>query len=341
MKKLLITGGTGYIGSHTVVEFLAKGYDVVIADNLSNSRREVVEEITEITGKEPFFYETDCTDLEAMAKLFAMHHFDGVIHFAASKAVNESIQKPLLYYRNNLLSLLVVLECMTRYGVKNLVYSSSCTVYGTPSKLPVEETSSINTTFSPYGRSKQMCEEIIRDTVASGAEIASVSLRYFNPIGAHPSALLGEEPSGVPQNLLPFLTQAVAGIRDELAVFGNNYNTPDGSCIRDYIYVCDLAEAHLLAYERLSSGEVQAPVMEVYNIGTGKGVSVLGMIHAFEEATGEKVPYRIADRRPGDIEAIWANADKALEILGWKAKTSLEETLRTAWQWQKKILSRP
>lgn len=337
-QTVLITGGTGYIGSHTAVEFLQKGYQVIIVDNLSNSQKNVLDGIEAITGKMPLFYQVDCTDKEAMLQLFRQHTIDGVIHFAASKAVGESVQKPLLYYRNNLLSLIVLLECMQECAVDHLVFSSSCTVYGQPKQLPVSEEAPILPATSPYGNTKQINEEIIRDTAhADQATLKAIILRYFNPIGAHPSSIIGEEPRGVPQNLVPFLTQTVAGIRKELAVFGNDYSTPDGSCIRDYIYIVDLAKAHLAAFERLFQKKTRPASVEVFNVGTGKGASVLELIAAFEKATGEKVPYRVADRREGDIEAIWADPKKANEELGWKADTSLEDTLLTAWNWQKKL----
>lgn len=336
MKCILITGGTGYIGSHTAVEFINAGYNVVIVDNLSNSSKQVLDRIETITGAKPKFYLADCTDSNAMEKVFNENHIDGVIHFAASKAVGESVQKPLLYYRNNILSLIVLLECMQKNKVVNFVFSSSCTVYGQPKELPVDENSPILPASSPYGNTKQINEEIIRDTIASKALLKAVILRYFNPIGAHPTGLIGEEPQGVPQNLVPYLTQVAVGQRNELAVFGNDYNTPDGSCIRDYIYVVDLAQAHLKAFEKLDQIN-SSNWVEYYNIGTGKGESVLELINAFEKATQVKVPYRIANRREGDIEAIWANATKANNELNWVAQTSLEETLRTAWIWQKNL----
>lgn len=337
-RTVLITGGTGYIGSHTTVEFLQKGYRVVIVDNLSNSQKEVLNNIEAITGKAPIFYQADCTDKKAMEQIFQDHSIDGVIHFAASKAVGESVNKPLLYYRNNILSLIVLLECMEKYGTSHLVFSSSCTVYGQPEKLPVSEEAPILPATSPYGNTKQVNEEIIRDFAhAEKSSLKAIILRYFNPIGAHPTALIGEEPRGVPQNLVPFLTQSVAGIRKELSVFGDDYNTPDGSCIRDYIYIVDLAKAHLAAFERLFHDESPASSVEVFNVGTGKGVSVLELIHSFEKATGEKVPYHIAARREGDIEAIWADPTKANKILHWEAQTSLEDTLLSAWKWQQKV----
>lgn len=333
-KTILVTGGTGYIGSHTIVELYTAGYEIVVVDNLSNSRADVLNGIEAITGHRPPFYAIDCYDKEAMNRVFTAHSIDAVIHFAASKAVGESVQKPLLYYRNNIMSLITLLECMEHYGTKALVFSSSCTVYGQPEQLPVDETAPILPATSPYGNTKQINEEIIRDTLATGVSYRVTLLRYFNPIGAHASALIGEEPDGVPQNLIPFLTQTAAGIRKELQVFGTDYATRDGSCIRDYINVVDLAQAHIAALDRMLSDKKEIPQMDVFNIGTGNGLSVLELIKAFEDATGEKVPLRYANRREGDIEAVWANPQKANKELGWKAKVSIEDTLRSAWAWQ-------
>jgi UDP-glucose 4-epimerase len=338
--KILVTGGTGYIGSHTAVELQNAGYEVVIIDNLSNSNAEVVDGIEKITGIRPAFEQVDCGDIEAMSGVFREYFgIEGIIHFAASKAVGESVQKPLLYYRNNIVSLLNLLELMPQYGVKGLVFSSSCTVYGQPERLPVDETAPILPATSPYGNTKQIAEEIIRDTIHSGSPCRSIVLRYFNPIGAHPTAEIGELPNGVPQNLIPFLTQTAAGIRSELSVFGNDYNTPDGSCIRDYINVVDLAKAHVVAVERLLNRQSEAP-LEYFNLGTGRGLSVLELIHAFEKATGVKVPHRIVGRRAGDIEQIWADPRYANEVLGWKAVETIEDTLRSAWRWQLKLTSK-
>ena len=339
MKKILVTGGTGYIGSHTVVELQQAGYEIVIIDNLSNSSIEVLNGITAITGKKPHFYQADCLDVEALHNIFSEHsEICGIIHFAASKAVGESIDKPLLYYRNNLVSLLNLLDLMPQYGIQSLVFSSSCTVYGQPDadNLPVKESSPIKVALSPYGNTKQMCEEIIRDTVFASGNINSIILRYFNPIGAHPSALIGELPNGVPQNLIPFLTQTAIGIRKELSVFGNDYDTPDGSCIRDYINVVDLAKAHVVAIERMLH-EKNKSALEYFNIGTGKGLSVLELINAFEKATGVKVPYKIAPRRAGDIEKVWADPTLANTELGWTAQETIEDTLRSAWKWQERL----
>ena len=338
--KILVTGGTGYIGSHTVVELQESGYEVVIVDNLSNSRADVVDYIGQITGTRPAFEQADCRDLDALDEIFARHgQIDAIIHFAASKAVGESVQKPLLYYRNNIVSLINLLELMPRYGVKGIVFSSSCTVYGQPDVLPVTEAAPIKKAESPYGNTKQINEEIIQDTVRSGAPISAVLLRYFNPIGAHPTALIGELPNGVPMNLVPFITQTAIGIRPQLSVFGDDYGTPDGSCIRDYINVVDLAKAHVFAISRMLEGK-QAEQVEVFNIGTGRGLSVLELIHAFEAATGVKLNYRIAPRRTGDIEQVWADPRKANDVLGWKATTGIEDTLRSAWNWQLKLRER-
>lgn len=338
--KILVTGGTGYIGSHTVVELQNSGYEVVIVDNLSNSRADVVDYISEITGKRPAFEHVDCLDYAAMEEVFRKHAgIEAIIHFAASKAVGESVQKPLLYYRNNLVSLINLLELMPKHGVKGIVFSSSCTVYGQPDVLPVTESAPIKKAESPYGNTKQINEEIIQDDVKSGAPISSIILRYFNPIGAHPSGLIGELPNGVPMNLIPFLTQTAIGIREKLSVFGDDYNTPDGSCIRDYINVVDLAKAHVYAIARMLESKM-ADKVEIFNIGTGRGLSVLELIHAFEAATGVKLNYQITGRRAGDIEKVWANPEKANKVLGWKAETSIEDTLRSAWNWQLKLRER-
>lgn len=336
-KRILVTGGTGYIGSHTVVELQNNGYEVIIVDNLSNSRAEVVDSIEKITGIRPAFEKVDCLDYVGMDAVFSKYPgIKGIIHFAASKAVGESVQKPLLYYRNNLVSLINLLELMPKHEVEGIIFSSSCTVYGQPDKLPVTEQAPIKKAESPYGNTKQINEEIIRDTVASGAPIQAILLRYFNPIGAHPTALIGELPNGVPQNLVPYLTQTAMGIREKLSVFGDDYNTPDGSCIRDYIYVVDLAKAHVIAMNRIMDKK-QKEKVEVFNIGTGRGVSVLELIHAFESATGVKLNYQITGRRAGDIEQVWADPSFANNELGWKADTTIEETLRSAWNWQVKL----
>jgi UDP-glucose 4-epimerase len=338
MKKILVTGGTGYIGSHTTVELQNAGYEVVIVDNLSNSNSGVIDRIEKITGIRPAFEKVDCVDIVAMKKIFAAYpEIKGIIHFAASKAVGESVEKPLMYYRNNIDSLLTLLELMPENGVEGLVFSSSCTIYGQPDAkyLPVSEQAPIQPATSPYGNTKQINEEIIRDAIHSGAPYKSIILRYFNPIGAHPTAEIGELPNGIPQNLVPFLTQAAAGIRKELSVFGDDYSTTDGSCIRDYINVVDLAKAHVTAMNRMLENR-SGVSLEYFNLGTGKGLSVLELIHAFEKATGVKVPYKITGRREGDIEQIWADPYHANEVLGWKAVESIEDTLRSAWKWQKK-----
>lgn len=335
---ILVTGGTGYIGSHTTVELINAGYSVVSMDNLSNSNKEVLNGIEAITGVRPKFYEADCNDEAAVERIFSENSdIVGLIHFAASKAVGESVQKPLLYYRNNLLSLIVMLEAMQRHGTKGIVFSSSCTVYGQPEVLPVTEDAPVQEALSPYGNTKQINEEILRDAIYAGASYKAIRLRYFNPIGAHPSALIGELPLGVPQNLIPYLTQTAAGIRPELSVFGDDYNTPDGSCIRDYINVVDLAKAHVIAIERILDESKGSERLETFNIGTGRGVSVLELIRTFEEVTGVAVPHKIVGRREGDIEQVWANPKHANEVLGWQAKETLGDTLRTAWAWQQRI----
>lgn len=338
--KILVTGGTGYIGSHTVVELQNAGYEVVIIDNLSNSNIEVLDGIEKITGVRPVFVQADCTDLAALTKLFEENPgINGIINFAASKAVGESVQKPLLYYYNNLTTLINLLKLMPQYNTKGIVFSSSCTVYGEPDKNPVDETAPIKKATSPYGNTKQISEEIITDYINSGAPIKSVILRYFNPVGAHPSAEIGELPNGVPQNLIPYLTQTAIGIRKELSVFGNDYNTPDGSCIRDFINVVDLAKAHVTALERMLEDKSDEK-LEIFNLGTGIGLSVLELINSFERATGVKVPHKIVGRRSGDIEKVWADPKKANEVLGWKATTSIDDTMRSAWNWQLKLRER-
>lgn len=339
MARILVTGGTGYIGSHTVVELMQQGYDVVIVDNLSNSTMEVLDGITAITGQRPAFEQVDCNDIAAMDDVLDRYSdIEAAIHFAASKAVGESVEQPLLYYRNNLMSLVTLLEQMKKHGVHNIVFSSSCTVYGQPTAdhLPVDETAPIQVALSPYGNTKQINEEIIRDEAHADAALHATILRYFNPIGAHPSAMIGELPNGVPNNLLPFVTQTAAGLRQQLRVYGNDYNTPDGSCIRDYIYVVDLAKAHVKAVERMLSGKAEEQV-EVFNLGTGRGLSVMEIVNTFMQVTGVKVPYEIVGRREGDIEQVWAKPDKANNVLGWRADTPIEEVLLSAWNWEKKL----
>jgi len=336
-EKILVTGGAGYIGSHTTVELQNAGYEVVIVDNLSNSNANVIDGIERITGIRPAFEKVDVIDLYAMKQVFNSYPgIKGIIHFASSKAVGESVHKPLLYYRNNLVSLRNLLELMPVHNVEGIVFSSSCTVYGQPEVLPVNELAPIQVALSPYGNTKQIDEEIIRDAIHSGAPYKSIILRYFNPIGAHPSAEIGELPNGVPQNLIPFLTQTAIGIRKELSVYGNDYNTPDGSCIRDYINVVDLAKAHVVAIERLLNNKSEEP-LEYFNLGTGKGLSVLELIDAFEKSTGVKVPHKIVGRREGDIEQIWADPCYANEVLGWTAAETIEDTLKSAWKWQLRV----
>ena len=338
-KTILVTGGTGFIGSHTTVELQTAGYDVVIVDNLSNSKADVIDGIAKITGVRPAFEQVDCCDYAALEGVFQKYPgIEGIIHFAASKAVGESVEKPLMYYRNNLTSLINILELMPKYNVKGIIFSSSCTVYGQPDPewLPVSEAAPIKKAESPYGNTKQVNEEIIQDFVKSGADISAIILRYFNPIGAHPTALIGEVPNGAPANLIPYLTQTAIGIREQLAVFGDDYNTPDGSCIRDFIYVVDLAKAHVAAMARIVEGKNAEPV-EVFNVGTGNGVSVFELINTFEKCTGVKLNYKVAPRRAGDIEKVWGNVDKANQVLGWKAVHTLEDSLTTAWKWQQKL----
>lgn len=339
MARILVTGGTGYIGSHTVVELMQQGYDVAIVDNLSNSNIDVLEGIAAIVGKRPDFFNVDCNDFVNLDNVFKQFtDIEGVIHFAASKAVGESVEKPLLYYRNNIGSLITLLEVMKRHHVHNIVFSSSCTVYGQPDKdhLPVDETAPIQKALSPYGNTKQINEDILCDEAHADASLQVTLLRYFNPIGAHPSALIGELPNGIPNNLLPFVTQTAAGLRQQLKVFGNDYDTPDGSCIRDYIYVVDLAKAHVKAIERMLQKQSLEHV-EIFNLGTGRGLSVLELVHDFEEATGVKVPYEIVGRREGDIEKVWADPTRANTVLGWRAETPIREVLLSAWNWEKHL----
>ena len=334
-KKILVTGGTGYIGSHTSVELIEEGFDVMIIDNLYNSEADVVDRIYKITGVKPFLEVLDLCDKEKLNKFIQLHKdISAVIHFAAYKAVGESVNKPLEYYRNNLLSLVNLLDAMKSYNIPDLVFSSSCTVYGQPEKLPVTEDTPLQPATSPYGNTKQIGEAIIRDTTASDKNTKAISLRYFNPIGAHPSALIGELPRGVPENLVPYITQTGYGLRDELKVFGDDYNTPDGSCIRDYLHVVDLAKAHVVAIKRLLEGRNKTNY-EVFNLGTGKGVSVLEAIKSFERISGIKLKYKIVGRRAGDIEKIWADPSFANKELGWKTLSSLDEAMKTAWDWEK------
>jgi len=334
MAKILVTGGTGYIGSHTVVELQLKGFEVVIVDNLSNSNIDVLSGIETITGIRPSFENVDCVDYVSMDRMFEKHKdIEAIIHFAASKAVGESVEKPLMYYRNNLVSLINLLQLMPIHKVRNIVFSSSCTVYGQPDILPVTENAPIKTALSPYGNTKQVGEEIIRDTIYANHSYQSIILRYFNPIGAHSSAEIGELPNGIPNNLLPFVTQTALGLRKQLLVFGDDYNTPDGSCVRDYIHVVDLAKAHVIAVQRMLNNHTKSDV-ETFNLGTGRGVSVLEIIKTFEEVNNVEVPYKIVARREGDIEKVWADPSYANNELGWTATETLEETLRSAWAWE-------
>ncbi len=340
MAKILVTGGAGFIGSHTVVELQKEGFEVVIVDNLSNSNIDVLNGIEKITGIRPSFENIDCLDYVGMDRMFEKYaNIEGIIHFAASKAVGESVEKPLLYYRNNLVSLINILQLMPIHHVKNLVFSSSCTVYGQPDVLPVTEEAPIKVALSPYGNTKQICEEIINDTAYKNQNYNSIILRYFNPIGAHSSAEIGELPNGVPNNLLPFVTQTAIGLRKQLQVFGDDYNTPDGSCIRDYIHVVDLAKAHVIAIKRQLENRMKEQV-EVFNLGTGKGLSVLDIINTFEKVNNVKVPYKIVARREGDIEKVWAEPYYANNELGWVAEETVEETLRSAWVWEQNLAKR-
>ncbi len=337
-ETILVTGGTGFIGSHTTVELQEAGYDVIIVDNLSNSKIEVLDGIEKITGVRPAFEQVDLRDLEATEAVFRKYpKIAGIIHFAASKAVGESVQKPLMYYRNNVVSLVNLLELMPKYDVKGIIFSSSCTVYGQPKpeNLPVTEEAPHQKATSPYGNTKEINEQIISDYIHSGAPIKSIVLRYFNPIGAHPTAEIGELPNGVPNNLIPFVTQTAIGVREQLTIFGNDYDTPDGTCIRDYIYVVDLAKAHVAAMTRVL--DTDSDQLEYFNIGTGKGNSTLEIVETFERATGVKLNWKYGPRREGDIEKIWGNVDKANKVLGWKADTPLEDVLASAWKWQQKL----
>lgn len=333
-QKILVTGGLGFIGSHTVVALQEKGFEVIIIDDLSNSRLEVLDGIHSISGIQPTFYQIDLRDKQILKKVFEEHQIDGVIHFAASKAVGESVEKPLLYYGNNLISLVNLLEEMIEHRSENIIFSSSCTVYGQADKLPITESAPTKPAESPYGNTKQIGEEILRD-VAKVEAINVIALRYFNPIGAHKTARIGELPLGVPQNLIPFVTQTAAGIRKELSVFGDDYPTPDGTAIRDYIHVVDLAEAHVAALGRLLERKNKSR-FETFNVGTGKGSSVLEVIHAFEKVSGKKLNYKIVGRREGDITAAYADTSLVNKELGWTSKLTLEDALDSAWKWQQK-----
>ncbi|MDG5798961.1 UDP-glucose 4-epimerase GalE [Marinilabiliaceae bacterium ANBcel2] len=338
-KQILVTGGTGYIGSHTVVELQKSGFEVVIADNLSNSKAEVVDSIKEITGIEPQFEKTDLSIKDQSDALFNKYKkIEAVIHFAAYKAVGESVERPLEYYNNNINSLINILSNMREHNITNMVFSSSCTVYGQPDKLPVTEKTPRKEAESPYGNTKAICEDIMRDFCKANTNIKCIALRYFNPIGAHESALIGELPVGVPNNLVPFITQTAAGIRKELSIFGDDYNTPDGTAIRDYINVTDLSRAHVVSIDRLIKNRNKNNY-EYFNVGTGNGLSVMELVKTFIKVTGVKLPYKIVERREGDIEKIWADTSYANKELGWEATKTTEETLLSAWKWEKKIRS--
>ncbi len=340
MSKILVTGGTGYIGSHTVVELQKAGYEVVIVDNLDNSNIKIVDQITEITGIKPQFHQLDlCDEVKTIELIKSNPDISGVIHFAAHKAVGESVQLPLKYYRNNFFSLINLLTAFAGKEV-NFVFSSSCTVYGQPDVLPVTEEAPVKKAESPYGNTKQIAEEVLLETANASSNYKVISLRYFNPVGAHDSALIGELPIGVPQNLVPFITQSAIGKRGPITVFGNDYNTPDGSCVRDYIHVVDLAKAHIAALRRQEENRMQGK-FEIFNIGTGKGSSVLEVINAFEQSTGEKLEYKIGPRREGDVEQVWGDVSKAEKELGWKADLALEDMMKSAWAWEKYINEHP
>jgi UDP-glucose 4-epimerase len=339
--KILVTGGMGYIGSHTVVQLIARGYRVVIADNLCNSNRNILSRITQISGQVPQFYEIDLCDKQALNELFKKEEdIKAVVHFAALKAVGESVQKPLMYYRNNLISLLNLLEVQDSFNAHNLVFSSSCTVYGEPDALPVTEQSPVKPATSPYGNTKQIGEEIIKEKCAA-SNLRSIALRYFNPVGAHESALIGELPLGTPNNLVPYITQTAIGKQPFLRVFGNDYTTPDGTCIRDYIHVEDVASAHIAALERLLNPPSRSSNFEVYNIGTGSGNTVLEVIRAFENASNQKLPFQFAPRREGDIEKVYADTTLSNEALNWKAEKNLQTMMASAWEWEKNLINNP
>jgi UDP-glucose 4-epimerase len=336
-NTILLTGGLGFIGSHTAVELINAGYNVIIADNLENSKYGILDNIKQITGVLPKFEFVDCKDLSKLDAVFNKYKIDGIIHFAANKCVGESVNKPLKYYNNNLVSLINVMMLMEKYKINNIVFSSSCTIYGQPKNMPVTENTPIVKANCPYGNTKQISEEIIIDTINANNNINSIILRYFNPIGAHPSGLLGELPIGEPQNLIPYITQTAIGIRKQLKVFGNNYNTHDGSCVRDYIDICDLAKAHVMSMTRLINNENDENV-EIFNLSTGRGLSVLEIINLFEEATGETINYNIVDRRSGDVESIYGSCYKANNVLGWNAETDIRDTLLNAWKWEKNLV---
>ena len=335
-KTVLISGGAGYIGTHTAVELINAGYDVVIIDNLTNSEKAAVDGVRAITGKDVVFEVVDTCDKNALRRVFEKYPFDSVIHFAAYKAVGESMDEPLKYYQNNLVSFMNIVEMMKEFNRPNVLFSSSATVYGDAEHLPVTEQTPRQSATSPYGNTKQIAEDILHDCCRAYEGLYGIALRYFNPIGAHPSALIGELPRGVPNNLVPFITQTAAGIRKELSVFRNDYNTPDGTCLRDYIDVVDLAKAHVAAVDRMTSGKM-AEHYEIFNVGTGRPVSVLELVTTFEKVNDLKLPYKIVGRRPGDVPAVWADTALANDVLGWKAERSLDDTLRSAWAWEKHV----
>ncbi len=336
MNKVVVTGGIGYIGSHTVVSLIEKGITVVIVDNMINSNINTLDGIESITGVRPEFHDIDMTDGTLLHRFFDLHKdADAVIHFAALKAVGDSSQQPILYYRNNLFALINLIEGMQKHEISNLVFSSSATVYGTPDFLPITEDHPTKRGMSPYGNSKKIGEEIIEDTVNSAENFKAISLRYFNPIGAHPSYKIGESPNGVPNNLMPYVTQTAAGVRKELSIFGDDYNTPDGTAIRDYIHIVDLAEAHVKTVERLLEDQ-QKSNFEIFNLGTGQGKSVLEVIESFERMSGQKLPQKITDRRDGDVEQMYSSTERASNDLGWNSKLGLDEMTSSAWEWEKK-----
>ncbi|RDB05097.1 UDP-glucose 4-epimerase GalE [Runella aurantiaca] len=337
--KILVTGGAGFIGSHTVVELQKSGFEPIIIDNFSNSEEKVLEGLEKIIGKPVVCYNADCNDEVALRALFEKGKIGGVIHFAANKAVGESVENPLLYYGNNIGTTVLLLKLMKEYGVHNFVFSSSCTVYGQPDHLPVTEATPRQEAASPYGNTKKICEDIIRDFIFSKPAMKAIALRYFNPVGAHETAEIGELPRGVPSNLVPYITQTAAGLRQKLTVFGSDYNTPDGTCIRDFIHVVDLAKAHVKALELLA-GVQEENFYDVFNIGTGEGVTVLQLIKTFEEVNNVKLNYSIGPRRPGDVEQIYAQVDKSREVMKWQTEKSLEDSLRDAWRWEQKLATR-
>lgn len=333
-KKVLLTGGAGYIGSHTAVELIQQGFELILVDDLSRSELRIIEGVEKITNQRVSFRQGDCSNSAFLDSVFETNQIDSVIHFAAYKSVNESVQQPLLYYQNNVGSITALLRAMEKFHVNEIIFSSSCTVYGEPDRIPVDESAPFKKAESPYGATKQMCERILEDCIQANKELRSVSLRYFNPVGAHPSALIGELPIGTPANLVPYVTQTAAGIRQKLTVFGNDYNTPDGSCMRDFIHVVDLAKAHVMALQKVEALENRN---EVFNLGTGIGVTVLDLVKRFIKTTGIPLNYEVGPRRAGDVEKIYAEPAKAANILGWRTQLSLEDSLLHAWQWEKQI----